>query len=130
MYIIKIVVQGSYYFQCSILGTIQHLVVVNNRHHRVSQSVPFFMHCKTVTILLRIMVREHFVTSITKNHQSHYVTVLDNPPRKWHCPQCLHNVLMWRHLFNFSFQISFFTPAKELLIPISSGCEVKSRWTL
>ena len=37
------------------------------------------MYCKTVTILLRIRVRGHFVMSITKNHESHYVTVLDNP---------------------------------------------------
>ena len=37
------------------------------------------MHCKTVTILLRIRVRGHFVMSITKNHEWHYVTVLDNP---------------------------------------------------
>ena len=35
------------------------------------------MHSKTVTILLRI--RGHFVMSITKKHESHYVTVLDNP---------------------------------------------------
>ena len=37
------------------------------------------MHHKTVTILLRIRVREHFVMSITKHHESHYVGVLDNP---------------------------------------------------
>ena len=53
--------------------------VLHNRHHKVSQSVPFFMHCKIVTILLRIRVRGHFVMSITKNHESYYVTVLDNP---------------------------------------------------
>ena len=53
--------------------------VLHNRHHKVSQSVPFFMHCKTVTILLMIKVRGYFVMSITKNHESHYVTVLDNP---------------------------------------------------
>ena len=35
--------------------------------------------CKTITILLRIRVRGHFVMSITKKHESHYVTVLDNP---------------------------------------------------
>ena len=35
-------------------------------------------HLKVPT-LLRIRVRGHFVTSITKNHESHYVTVLDNP---------------------------------------------------
>ena len=53
--------------------------LLHNRHHKVSQSVSFFMHCKTVTILLRIRVRGHFVMSITKNHESHYVAVLDNP---------------------------------------------------
>ena len=37
------------------------------------------MHCKTVTILLRIRDRGHCVMSITKNHESHYVSVLDNP---------------------------------------------------
>ena len=41
------------------------------------------MHCKTVTSLLRIRVRGHFVMFITKNHESHYVTVMDNPPRVW-----------------------------------------------
>ena len=34
------------------------------------------MHYKTVTILLRIRARGHFVMSITKNHESNYVTVL------------------------------------------------------
>ena len=60
---------------------IMRFMVLHNRHHKVSQSVPFFMHCKTVTILLRIRVRGHFVMSITNNHESHYVTVLHNP----HC---------------------------------------------
>ena len=54
--------------------------VLHNRHHKVSQSVPFFMHCKTVTISLRIGVRGHSVMSITNNHESHYVAVSDNPP--------------------------------------------------
>ena len=39
------------------------------------------MRPKTVTILLRIRVGGHFVMSITKNHESHYVGVLDNPQR-------------------------------------------------
>ena len=59
---------------------IMRFTLLHNRHHKVSQSVSFFMHCKTVTILLRIRVRGHFVMSITKNHESHYVAVLDNPP--------------------------------------------------
>ena len=59
---------------CDILG----FTVLHNRHHKVSQSVPFFMQCTTVTILLRIRVRGHFVMSITKNHEYHYVTVLVN----------------------------------------------------
>ena len=54
--------------------------VLHNRHHKVSQSV-LFMYCKTITILLRIRVRGHFVMSITKNHECHYVTVLDNAQR-------------------------------------------------
>ena len=58
---------------------IMRFTVLHNRHHKVAQNVPFFMHCKTVTILLRIRVRGHFVMSITNNHESHYVTVLDNP---------------------------------------------------
>ena len=59
---------------------IMRFVVLHNRHHKVSQSVSFFMHRKTVTILLRIRARGHFVMSITKTHESHYVGVLDNPP--------------------------------------------------
>ena len=62
---------------------IMRFTVLRNRHHEVSQSVPFFMHCKTVTILLRITVRGHFVMSVTKNHESHYVIVLDNPYRPY-----------------------------------------------
>ena len=37
------------------------------------------MHYKTVTILLRIRVRGHFVMSITEKLESHCITVLDNP---------------------------------------------------
>ena len=37
------------------------------------------MQRKTVTILLRVRVRGHFVLYNTKYHESHYVTVLDNP---------------------------------------------------
>ena len=36
------------------------------------------MRHKTVTILLTIRIRGHFVMSLKKNHESHYVTVLDN----------------------------------------------------
>jgi len=36
------------------------------------------MQHKTVTILLRIRVRGHFVMSNKKYHEYHYVTVLDN----------------------------------------------------
>ena len=59
---------------------IMKFTVLHNRHHKVSQSVPFFMYCETVTISLWIGVRGHFVMSITNNHESHYVTVLNNPP--------------------------------------------------
>ena len=63
---------------------IMRFTVLHNRHHEVSQSVPFFMHCKAFSILLRVMVgvRGHFVMSVTKNHESYYVTVLDNPHKK------------------------------------------------
>ena len=60
---------------CDIL----RFTVLHNKHHKVSQSVLFFMHCKTVTILLKIKVSGHFVMCITENHESHCVTVLDNP---------------------------------------------------
>ena len=30
-------------------------------------------------ILVRVRVRGHFVMSITKNHESHYVAVMDDP---------------------------------------------------
>ena len=58
---------------------IMRFTVLHNRHHKVLQSVPFFMRRKTVTILLRIRVRGHFVMSFTKNHESHHFTILDNP---------------------------------------------------
>ena len=45
----------------------------------MSQSVPFFVFHKTVTVQLQIRVRGHFVMSITKHHESNYVSVLDNP---------------------------------------------------
>ena len=53
--------------------------VLHNRHHKVSRS-----SCNAkplLLILLRTRVnRGHFVMSIIKNRESHYVTVLDNPP--------------------------------------------------
>ena len=55
---------------------IMRFMVLYNRHHKVSQTVPFFMHPKTVTMLLRIRIRGHSVMSIKKNHECHYVTVL------------------------------------------------------
>ena len=70
-------------FRSGLYSDIMRFTVLHNRHHKVSRSVPFFMQHKTVTILLTIRVRGHFVISITKNHESHYVTVLDNPPKKW-----------------------------------------------
>ena len=36
------------------------------------------MRHKAATILLTIRVRGHFVMSVTKNHDSPHVTVLDN----------------------------------------------------
>ena len=35
---------------------IMRFTVLHNRHHKVSQSAPFFTHCKTVTITLQNMV--------------------------------------------------------------------------
>ena len=58
---------------------IMRFLVRHNRHHKVSQSVPLFKSRKTVTIFLRIKVGGHFVMSIVKCHESHYVGVLDNP---------------------------------------------------
>ena len=55
---------------------IMRFTVLHNRHHKVSQSAPFFMHCKAVSILLRIRVRGCFVMSITKNHESYYVSIV------------------------------------------------------
>ena len=54
-------------------------LVRHNRHNKVSQSVPHFMFRKTVTTFLRIKVGGHFVMSIVKGYESHYVGVLDNP---------------------------------------------------
>ena len=54
---------------------IMRFTVLHNRHRKVSQSVLFFMHCKTLTILLRIRARGHSVMSIIKNHESHYTPI-------------------------------------------------------
>ena len=59
---------------------IMRFTVPHNKHHKVSQSVRFFMHCKTVTILLSIRVRGHILMSITKNHESRYVTEQPSRP--------------------------------------------------
>ena len=51
--------------------------VLNNRHHKVSSS-------SCIVKPLVFWIRGQFVMSITKNHESHYVTVLDNPhPREY-----------------------------------------------
>ena len=59
-------------------------LVRHNRHHKVSQSVLYFMSRKTVTTFLRIKVGGHFVMSIMKCYESHYVGVLDNPQGEGH----------------------------------------------
>ena len=69
------------------------------------------MQHKTVTILLRIRVRGHFVMSNTKYQESHYVTVLDNPLKIMQQPElpeinyCLLivqlNVVLHPHLNSF-----------------------------
>ena len=61
---------------------VMRFLVRHNRNHKVSQSVPHFMSRKTVTTFLRIKVGGHFVMSIGKCYESHYVGVLDNPPRR------------------------------------------------
>ena len=79
--IIFIYVQYSY---------IMRFLVRHNRHHKVSQSVPLFKSRKTVTIFLRIKVGGHFVMSIVKCHESHYVGVLDNPHHfPFHRKRCI-----------------------------------------
>ena len=62
---------------------VMRFLVRHNRHHKVSQSVPLFMSRKTVTTFLRIKVGGHFVMSIVKCYESHYVGVLDNPLLLW-----------------------------------------------
>ena len=61
---------------------VMRFLVRHNRHHKVSQSVPHFMSPKTVTTFLRIKVGGHFVMSIVKCYESHYVGVLDNPHKE------------------------------------------------
>ena len=68
-------------------------LVRHNRHHKVSQSVPHFMSRKTVTTFLRIKVGGHFVMSIVKCYESHYVGVLDNPPVV-HASSTLNEILL------------------------------------
>ena len=73
----------SHYHTCPIHRhneIVMRFLVRHNRHHKVSQSVPHFMSRKTVTTFLRIKVGGHFVMSIVKCYESHYVGVLDNPP--------------------------------------------------
>ena len=60
------------------------------------------MRCKTVTILLRNRDRGHFVMSITRNHESHYVTALDNPH--------VSTVSPWSQLHNMSVCLSVCIP--------------------
>ena len=102
-------------YRCNTLIPVQccnimRFMVLHNRHHKVSQSVSFFMHRKTVTILLRIRARGDFVMSITKTHESHYVGVLDNP----------------RHSNQLSYEATdvgswSFVNSNE---PVKNGCEV------
>ena len=62
---------------------VMRFLVRHNRHHKASQSVPYFMSRKAVTTFLRIKVEGHFVMSIVKCYESHYVGVLDNPRMTW-----------------------------------------------
>ena len=84
---------GSKFHTCPIHRhneIVMRFLVRHNRHHKVSQSVPHFMFRKTVTTFLRIKVGGHFVMSFVKCYESHYVGVLDNPPK------------FLRHFFNQS----------------------------
>ena len=92
---------------------IMRFMVLHNRHHKVSQSVLFFMQHKTVTILLRITVRGHFVMCNTKCHESHYVTVLDNPPMT----HTIMNQMGENHYNSVNHKSISWAPFPALLIP-------------
>ena len=79
------------------------------------------MHCKTITILLRIRVRGHFVMSITKNHESHYVTVLDNP--RYHQRLCLEAL----QVNSADDPLNLMVPASYLTLICSSLIRIKAR---
>ena len=53
-------------------------MILCDRHHNVSQSAPFFTCHKTVTILLRIKIRGHFVMSFTKHHEAHCRSIISS----------------------------------------------------
>ena len=76
---------------------IMRFTVLHNRHQKCNK-----MRCKTGTILLRIRDRGHFVMSITRNHESHYVTALDNPH--------VSTVSPWSQLHNMSVCLSVCIP--------------------
>ena len=92
---------------------VMRFMVLHNRHHKVSQSVPFFMQHKTVTILLRIRVRGHFVMSNTKYHESHHVTVLNNPPMT----HTMMNQKEENHYSSVNYKSISWAPFPALLIP-------------
>ena len=60
---------------------IMRFIVHHNRHHKVSQSVPFFICPRIVAILLRIKVRGTPRDAYTVRQESNYEGVLDNPLR-------------------------------------------------
>ena len=79
------------------------------------------MHCKTVNILLRIRIRGHFVTSITKNYESHYATVLDNP--RYHQRLCSEPL----HLNSAHASFNLMVPASCRTLICSSLMIIKAR---
>ena len=83
------------------------------------------MHRKTVTVLLRIRAREHFVMSITKNHESHYVGVLDNPPLAKTSFQELpcKKTTKLKNEKGYSSIIYLFINLRTLFVRLSSNCQ-------
>ena len=98
------------------------------------------MHCKTVTILLRIRVRGHFVKSFTNNHESHYMSQYWTTPHEIEEQTYTIDWWVWdscerKSLFVFSvgkvvnwkmspFWRTTFTGRRSLLLPLSYNLQV------
>ena len=68
-------VQCIHFQYCGIM----RFTVLHKRHHKVSQSVPFFIIAKQLQICQGLGLRGHFVMSITKNHETHYCHSIGQP---------------------------------------------------